>query len=46
MSGEPWADIYAQRLLEINRRKADGIYTVPKNQVPEATTGVDDNERV
>lgn len=35
MSGEPWADIYAQRLLEINRRKADGIYSVPRNQVPE-----------
>lgn len=35
MSGEPWADIYAQRLIEINQRKADGIYSVPKNQVPE-----------
>lgn len=35
MSGEPWADIYAQRLIEINKRKADGIYTVPKSQVPE-----------
>lgn len=46
MSGEPWADIYAQRLIEINRRKADGIYTVPKNQVPETTTGADDDERL
>ncbi|MDM1697100.1 phage portal protein [Thiopseudomonas alkaliphila] len=41
MSGEPWADIYAQRLIEINRRKADGIYTVPKNQVP-VNQGEDD----
>ncbi|HHT04575.1 MAG TPA: phage portal protein, partial [Bacteroidales bacterium] len=46
MSGEPWSDIYAQRLIEINRRKADGIYTVPKNQVPETTAGVDDDERL
>lgn len=30
MSGEPWGDIYAQRLLEINQRKKDGTYTPPK----------------
>lgn len=36
MSGEPWHDIYNQRLMEIKRRKADGIYNAPKGQQPEA----------
>lgn len=35
MSGEPWHDIYAQRLLEINRRKADGTYRAPKGETVE-----------
>lgn len=35
MSGEPWHDIYNQRLLEINRRKADGTYCAPKGVQPD-----------
>lgn len=41
MSGEPWHDIYAQRLAEVTRRKADGMYTPPKGSQPEAPQEVE-----
>jgi lambda family phage portal protein len=34
MAGEDWNAVYAQRLREINRRKADGTYIPPRGEAP------------
>ncbi|MFT0212841.1 phage portal protein [Pseudomonas sp. F1_0610] len=43
MSGEPYADIYSQRLLEIQKAKQDGIYTEPQAK-PTSSPPIEDEK--
>lgn len=36
MTGEPWQQVYRQRVREVRQRRADGLYTLPKGATPEA----------
>lgn len=37
MTGEPWQQVYRQRVREVTQRRADGIYSPPKGTTPEPT---------
>lgn len=36
MTGEPWQQVYRQRVREVTQRRNDGLYTLPKGATPEA----------
>ena len=36
MTGEPWQQVYRQRVREVTQRRQDGLYTLPKGATPEA----------
>ena len=36
MTGEPWQQVYRQRVREVTQRRKDGLYTLPKGATPEA----------
>ena len=35
MTGEPWQQVYRQRVREVVQRRADGLHTLPKGRVPD-----------
>ena len=35
MTGEPWQQVYRQRVREVEQRRADGLHTLPKGRVLE-----------
>ncbi len=45
MTGENWNDVYAQRLREVKRRKADGTWTAPGSAAPPPVDPSDDDAR-
>ncbi|HGP3698130.1 TPA: phage portal protein, partial [Pseudomonas aeruginosa] len=46
MTGEPWQQVFNQRLREIEQRRANNLYTLPKGRETEAppAPGPDDEE--
>lgn len=37
MTGEPWQQVYRQRVREVTQRHGDGLYSPPKGTTPEPT---------
>lgn len=37
MTGEPWQQVYRQRVREVAQRRGDGLYSPPKDTTPEPT---------
>lgn len=35
MTGEPWQQVYRQRVREVSQRRSDGLYNLPKGATPE-----------